>query len=180
MATSMSGGKGMEAHLAKLIKQLDKPQTLRVGFLEDAKYPDEAHTPVAQVAAWLNFGTKTAPPRPFFSDMVAAKSPAWADKLGRLMVLNDGDIEKSLGQMGEGIKAQLQAALVELDAPALSKITLMLRKMRIGNVAMPITGAMVGEAARRVAAGESTSPASDKVGVYSGHMLNSVGWDVQL
>jgi len=179
MAASMSGGGNLDAYLRKLAKQLEKPKTLRVGFLETATYPDADHTQVAQVAAWLNFGSKTAPPRPFFTDMVASKSPAWGDKLLRLIRQNDGDITMSLGQMGEGIKGQLESALINLSAPPLSEITLMLRRMKADNPHLIVTGATVGEAARRVAAGESPGDVSTKVGVVTKHMLHSIGSDIQ-
>jgi hypothetical protein len=179
MAASMSGGGKLDAYLAKMAKQLDKQQTLRVGFLETAKYPDADHTQVAQVAAWLNFGSKTAPPRPFFTDMVAAKSPAWGDKLCKLIQINDGDIALSLGQVGEGIKGQLESALINLNSPPLSKITLMLRRMKADDPHLNVTGATVGEAARRVADGESPGDVSTKVGVVTKHMLKSIGSDIQ-
>jgi hypothetical protein len=69
----VKGGEKLEAALATLATKLAVPATLRVGFLENAKYPDG--TPVAAVAAWQNYGTGSIPPRPFFSNMVAQKSP---------------------------------------------------------------------------------------------------------
>lgn len=177
MAT-LTGGAKLQQKLADLAKKIEGSHSLRVGFLEDARYADEEGTYVAQVAFWLNYGTKSAPPRPFFTNMVTAESDKWGDKLERILVANDFDIERSLALMGEGIGGQLQAAIVELDAPPLSKVTLMLRKMKHEDPDLVVTGATVGEAARRVAAGEDTSPASTKVGVYTGHMLNSVAYQV--
>lgn len=179
MPTYIKGGEKLQARLDEIAKQIGGGKhELRVGFLEGATYPDESGTPVAQVAWWLNFGTKTAPPRMFFSNMVKTKSPKWGDALAKILKQNDFDVAKSLAIMGEGIAGQLQQSIIELDAPALSPITLMLRKMRIDDPHLEITGATVGEAARRVAAGEDSSPASTKVGVYTGHMLNSVAYTV--
>jgi len=179
MATSsFSGGAKLAAKLDEIAKKLGEKRTLRVGFLEGATYPDENGTTVAQVAFWLNYGTSTAPPRPFFTDMIAAKSPKWGDALERLLVRTDYDIDAALQMMGEGISDQLRQSIIELDAPPLSEITLMLRKMRIDDPHLVVTGATVGEAARRVAAGEPTAPASTKVGVYTGHMLNSIAYEV--
>ena len=42
---------------------------IKVGFFSEAKYQDG--TPVAAVAAWNEFGTKTIPERPFFRRAVA-------------------------------------------------------------------------------------------------------------
>lgn len=176
--STLTGGKKLQAKLAEIAKGLEGKHTLRVGFLEDATYPDEAGTHVAQVAWWLNFGTKSAPPRPFFTNMVAEKSDTWGDKLARILSLNGYDVEDALQKMGDGIQSQLRDAIVNLDAPALSPITLMLRKMLIDDPNLQVTGATVGDAARRVAAGESSEGASTKVGVYTGHMLNSVDYEV--
>ena len=178
MAAGLTGGDKLRAKLAEIAKQIEGKHELRVGFLEGATYPDEAGTPVATVAWWLNYGTKTAPPRPFFTDMVKTKSDKWGDELAVILPQTDFDVDAALRIMGERIGGQLQDAIINLDAPALSKITLMLRKMRIDDPHLIVTGKTVGEAARRVAEGESTSPASTKVGVYTGNMLNSVAYDV--
>ncbi len=176
--STLTGGAKLQAKLAEIAKNLEGKHTLRVGFLEDATYPDEAGTHVAQVAWWLNYGTKSAPPRPFFTNMVSEKSDQWGDKLARILARNGYDIEDALNKMGEGIEGQLRDAIVNLDAPALSPITLMLRKMLMDDPNLQVGGAVVGEAARRVAAGESSEGVSTKVGVYTGHMLNSVAYEV--
>lgn len=175
MAT-LSGGDKLQAKLKELADKIGN-NSVSVGFLENATYPDG--TPVAQVAFWLNYGTKTAPPRPFFTDMIREKSPGWGNTLAKLCKAEDFDIHKVMGIMGEGIKGQLQQAIIDLDGPALSKVTLMLRQMLIDNPNLEITGAVVGEAARKVAAGYDYSEASTKVGVYTSHMLNSVDYVVK-
>lgn len=175
---ALQGGDKLRAKLEEIAKQLDGRHELRVGFLEGATYPDEAGTSVAQVAWWLNYGTKTAPPRPFFTNMIKEKSDEWGDALARILQQNGFDIENALALMGEGIGSQLQEALIDLNAPALSPITMMLRKMRIEDPHLIITGATVGEAAKRVASGEDFGNASSKVGVYTGHLLNSVAYSV--
>jgi hypothetical protein len=62
--------------------------------------------------------------------------------------------------------------------PPLSPVTLMLRKM-FGNSPELIRGRDVGEAARRVAAGESSDGVSTKPLVWTGHLLNSVEYEVK-
>ena len=179
MPATISGGDKLAKKLAEIAKKIDKKRELRVGFLEGATYPDEKGTPVAMVAWWLNFGTKTAPPRPFFTNMVKSKSDKWGDSLANILAQNNFDIDDALMKMGEGISDQLRQAIVDLDTPALSPITLMIRKMRIEDPHLEVTGSVVGEAARRVKAGESSSPASTKVGVYTGHLLNSIDYEVK-
>ena len=108
MAT-IRGGDRLEAALRKLVSHLDRPATLRVGFLEGSTYPDKDHTPTALVAAFNEFGTSRAPPRPFFRRMVRLGQGHWAADLGRYLSQNDLDPQRALGLMG----LQLQGELVQ-------------------------------------------------------------------
>lgn len=132
------------------------------------------------VAAFQNFGdpARGIPPRPFFTDMIKEKSDRWALALAELLKRNDWDVDKTLNQMGAGIADQLRQAIVDTNAPPLSAITLMLRKMRADDPDLEVTGATVAEAARRVAAGDSYAGVSTKVLVDSAHMLQSVDYEV--
>jgi hypothetical protein len=171
-----SGGKALEAKLREIAKKAGAPGTLRVGFLEDAKYPDG--TPVAMVAALNNFGTSTAPPRPFFTQMVAEKRGNWGKSIGQLAVNNGYDMKATLSQMGEGVAGQLQDAITTMSVDPLSPITVMLRGMKSHDQNLVVTGKTVGEAARRVAEGLTNYGASTKALNETGHMKNSVGYDV--
>lgn len=174
----LKGGDRLQRALESLSRKLERGGTLKVGFLEGATYPDG--TPVATIAALQNFGApgRGIPPRPFFTNMIAEKSDRWASALAVLLKRNDWDVDKTLRQMGAGIKGQLQQAIVDMNAPPLSAITLMLRKMRYEDPDLEVTGATVGEAARRVAAGESTAGAPTKPLIDTAHMINSVDYEV--
>ena len=176
---ALKGGEALRKKLAEISSQIRGAYELKVGFLEGATYPDENHTSVAQVAFWLNYGRSNQPPRPFFTDMVKEKSDEWGPALADFIKESNFDVYGSLQKVGEGIRGQLQQSIIDLDAPKLSKITLMLRKMRIEDPNLTVTGATVGEAARRGADGEATSPASEKVGIYTSHMLNSADYIVE-
>lgn len=178
VAKSFSGGDKLQAKLAQIAKRVAGQHSLRVGFLEGATYPDEAGTPVASVAFWLNYGHGKTPPRPFFTDLIAAKADSWGDDLGRILEHTSYDVDTSLALLGERIAGQVRQSIVDLDAPALSPVTLMIRKMLKDNPHLEVTGRVVGEAAAKVAAGESYAGVSAKVGVYTGHMLNSVAYEV--
>ena len=175
---SMTGGAGVAAHLKKLAERIGRGKALQVGFMEGATYPNG--TKVAMVAAIQNFGAPAAsiPARPFFTNMIVEKSPGWGDALARILVAQDYDMHKALTLMGEGIKGQLQESIKNTNAPALSQITLMLRKMRSEDQSLEVTGAVVGEAARRVAAGESITGVNTKPLNDSAHMQNSVDYVV--
>jgi hypothetical protein len=177
---TMSGGKGLEDVLRKIEAGVSKGKGVHVGFLENATYPDG--TKVAMVAAIQNYGAPAAsiPARPFFSGMVREKSPGWGDSLTKVLKSTDYDAKQALGLMGEGIKGQLQQSIADTDAPALSQITLMLRKMRSEDQSLVVTGKTVGEAARRVAEGESTAGVSTKPLDDTGHMKASVDYEVDV
>lgn len=173
----ISGGNKLQLALSKIATNLSKAETLRVGFLEGSTYPDGTSVPM--VAALDEFGTEKSPPRPFFRNMVAAKSGEWPQAISAALKDNDYDADKALELTGEGIKGQLQQSIVDTMGPPLSPVTLMLRKMKSENPNLVVTGATVGEAARRVAAGESYAGVSTKPLVESGHMLNSVDYEVK-
>lgn len=174
----LKGGEKLDRVLESLSRKLERGGVLKVGFLEGATYPDG--TPVATVAAIQNFGApaRGIPPRPFFTNMIKEKSERWASALAALLKRNDWDVDKTLNQMGAGIKGQLQQAIVDMNAPPLSQVTLMLRKMRSEDPDLEVTGATVGEAARRVAAGESTAGVATKPLIDSTNMINSVDYEV--
>lgn len=121
MAT-ISGGAKLEAALRKISEAVTRPATLRVGFLSDASYPNG--TNVAMIAAIQNFGGGNIPPRPFFSNMVAAKSPEWPKAIADLLVANDYDVEKTLNITGQAIAGQLRQSVIDTNSPPLAPSTI--------------------------------------------------------
>lgn len=124
MATiGLSGGDKLEAKLAEIARKMGKGGTLRVGFLEGATYPDG--TSVPYVAAIQEFGdpSHNLPPRSFFRSMIAKKASGWGPSMGRLAVANAYDLDQTLGQMGEGIRGQLQTSIRDLVSPPLKPAT---------------------------------------------------------
>lgn len=122
--TTFSGGAALEAKLAELAEKLGDGKTLRVGFLENATYPDGQQ--VAMVAAANEFGNpaNNQPPRPFFRNMIADNKDNWPDDIGRIAQATGFDGEQTLGLMGEHIKGQLQQSIRELMEPPLSPVTI--------------------------------------------------------
>jgi hypothetical protein len=175
----LTGGDKLQSALNEIAKNLSRASSVDVGFLEGATYPDG--TSVAMVAAIQEFGAPNAkiPPRPYFRTMIAKKSPEWPKAVGELLKATGYDAAKTLGQVGAGIADQLQESIVETLDPPLSPVTLMLRKMRADNPDLVVTGKTVGEAARRVAAGESSGGVSSKPLVDTGTMLRAVDYAVK-
>lgn len=122
MAT-ISGGNKLKAVLKELSGKVGSGGKVRVGFLENAKYPDG--TPVALVAAVNNWGAPAAgvPPRPFFSNMSDAKSPAWGGQLAKILVSVDYDVSLALDRMGFGIEGQLRQAITDFSGIPLKQST---------------------------------------------------------
>lgn len=171
------GGDRLQAVLRGVVDKLTKEKVLRVGFLETAKYPDG--TNVAQVAFWNEYGTKSAPARPFFRTMIAAKSDRWGQALGGALKASDYDVDRAFSLVGTGIKDQLVTSIVSTTSPALSPVTVMLRGMRSNDPSLVVTGKVVGEAAERVAAGKTNYGANDKPLIDSGDMQRSVDFDIR-
>ena len=95
--------------------------SLEVGFLEGATYPDG--TPVAAVAFWNEFGNGSAPPRPFFRQMIAKDSPEWPAKIAALAKATDNNGAKVLKLMGEDIQGALIQSINDFTTPALAEST---------------------------------------------------------
>ena len=177
MAT-VKGGSKAAVKIAELGKKLSDAQSVKIGFLEGATYVNGM--PVAAVAAIQEYGAPRAgiPPRPFFRNMIASKKGEWPKAIADLFKANDYDAKLTLGQTGAAIAGQLRQSIIDTNEPALSPVTLMLRKM-FGNHPEEIRGRDVAEARRRVSAGESTAGVSTKPLVWTGHLLASVDYEVK-
>lgn len=114
-SVGFKGGEKLNKILAYIAEKAGKGGLLKVGFLEGATYPDG--TNVAQVAYWNEYGTVTSPPRPFFRQMIASKSPKWGAALGKSLISSDYDGEKALKLMGHGISDQLVTSIVQFSTP---------------------------------------------------------------
>jgi hypothetical protein len=118
------GGQKLEAQLRLLGNTVAKKATLRVGFLENAKYPDG--TPVAMIAAIQDFGAPKVgiPPRPFFRNMIRQKQREWGPAIARLLRTNNFDAEKALEFAGQAIAGQLRQSIQDTNTPPLKPATI--------------------------------------------------------
>jgi len=129
-----TGGEAFKAKLQELLEKAGEDLGLRVGFLEGATYPDG--TPVALVAVLNEFGHLTpvgasgmgpqarTVPRPFFSRMIAAKSPKWKNRIVNLHRIHGGDMGQTMRALGETIAQDLQMAIIEFNDPPDKEITI--------------------------------------------------------
>jgi len=172
----MKGGEKLKALLQDIAQKVDHVPTLRVGFLENATYPNGM--PVAAVAAIQEFGAPRAgiPPRPFFRNMIADKEAEWPKAIGQLIKDNNYDIDRAFDLAGFAIEGQLRQSIIDTNEPPLSPVTLMIRKMKTEGAT--ITKSSLAIARARLASGESVSGVPTKPLVETGHMLNSVDHQV--
>lgn len=129
-------------------------EQLQVGWFEGAKYDD--NTPVAGVAALNEFGSKTAPARPFFRPAIADNKDKWSsvfEDRAKQWINGSGDYEGVLRTVGLAAEADVKDAIVSGDHLALSPVTLALRKLR--NDGVKIGGKVVGSVAAAVAEGKT-------------------------
>lgn len=118
------GGAKFDTAISALGKKLSSARKVKVGFFEDASYPDG--TPVAMIAAVQNFGapSRGIPPRPFFTAMIKDHGSEWGGDTAELMERTDGDAHQTLTLMGELIEEQLRQSVVDTNDPALKPATI--------------------------------------------------------
>ncbi len=121
---SISGGSKLEAAMARIVANAEKAAHVDIGFLAGATYPDGTSVPM--VAALNEFGvpSKNQPPRPFFRDMIAAKSGEWGPAVAGLLKANYYDTKTTLGQTGKAIKGQLQQSITSFNRVPLAASTI--------------------------------------------------------
>lgn len=122
MAT-IKGGAKFQAAMAELARKIAKPATLRVGFLEKARYPDGK--PVAMIAAIQEYGAPRAgiPPRPFFRNMINEKQGEWPEAIAGVLRAQNNDVDRALDIAGAAIAGQLRQSIVDLWEPPLAPST---------------------------------------------------------
>ena len=175
----LHGADGVSKALEEIARKMGGGE-VAVGFMEGATYPDG--TPVAAVAFWNEYGHGghfPAPPRPFFRNMITKESPTWPKKMAALAKATNYDGPKVLALMGEDIKGALQQSITDFVDVELSKTTLMLRSI-YGNNPHEIRARDVLAAQELVAEGQSGATGTQaKPLIWTGHMLNSITYEVE-
>ena len=93
---------------------------VRVGVLEGSKYPDG--TNVASVAFWNEYGTRTAPPRPFFRDTIKNEKQNWS-ALATKAIRMGYTVEHMLGLVGAQMQTDIQHSIMTWTSPPNSAYT---------------------------------------------------------
>lgn len=166
------GGVGYKNAIDQLQKKLGQGAHTRSGFLENATYPDG--TPVAQVAYWDEFGTRTAPPRSFMRNTIANNKANWGKLMEAALKATGYNVDQALALCGEKITDQIKREIVSFSAPENSMLTNILKER------FPKGGYTKDDFLKAVydlKAGATAGPG--KPLVWSGDMLNSAASDVK-
>ena len=106
---------------AALSKYKDMKASVRVGVLENATYPDG--TPVAMVAFWNEYGTRTSPVRAFFRTTVSEQKKNWVLSVQNLMKMHN-DPKKVMGLIGVHMQEQIVQSINTWSDPPNSAYTI--------------------------------------------------------
>ncbi|MEE8663494.1 MAG: hypothetical protein SOH81_07935 [Acetobacter sp.] len=127
MALKSLRGKGWKAAIRDIERKAREGAHTRVGYLEGETSENDASLPLAQVAAWNEFGTKTAPARPFMRDTVANHKGEWAEKLAGIIKEYGYNTHQALDAMGAVIERQMGDQIAEGNYTKNSDITNLLK-----------------------------------------------------
>lgn len=142
----------------------------KVGWFESAKYEDG--TPVAYVATIQEFGSpaRSIPPRPFMRPAIIEHQKEWekvAADGAKAILEGKSNVDNVMTAITSVAESQVYKNIVNLLEPKLSPLTLAIRKYKLLNPGVKITGRLVGEIAAKLKAGEidtsgvSTKPLND-------------------
>jgi len=106
---------------AALSKYKDMNASVRVGVLENATYPDG--TPVAMVAFWNEYGTRTSPVRAFFRTTVSENKKNWVLSVQNLMKMHN-DPKRVMGLIGVHMQEQIVQSINTWSDPPNSAHTI--------------------------------------------------------
>ena len=106
---------------AALSKYKEMNASVRVGVLENATYPDG--TPVAMVAFWNEYGTRTSPVRAFFRTTVSEQKKNWVLSVQNLMKMHN-DPKKVMGLIGVHMQEQIVQSINTWSDPPNSAYTI--------------------------------------------------------
>jgi len=99
---------------AALSKYKEMNASVRVGVLENATYPDG--TPVAMVAFWNEYGTRTSPVRAFFRTTVSEQKKNWVLSVQNLMKMLNNP-QQVMGLIGEHMKGNIAQSIATWSDP---------------------------------------------------------------
>lgn len=150
-------------------------KAVKTGVFSDRKYVDGMS--VAQTAFWGEYGTKTAPPRPFFRNAINANKDKWRDTLVKALKNTNYDTAKALALLGEQMMGDIQDEIISGSFAANSPVTLLL-KDRFPKNPEDITIDDFLQAIDDTAKGISAGGGNNKPLVWTGTLSRSITYKV--
>lgn len=136
----------IDIFLSNVASQLNSKQ-VKVGFISGRNYVDSGVS-VAMVAAINEYGNpaNNQPPRPFFRNAIAGHSEEWADAVARA-IRSGTPTDTLLELVGAQIWGDVNQSITTLIEPALSPVTIALRRVRGNKSTKPLvdTKTMLGD-----------------------------------
>jgi len=117
----IGGGRPLQETLRQYAKKFEDAGTLRVGFLENGNVEADG-TPVAAVAAYNEFVTRTTPSRPFFRDAIAENTGKWAAAVAHGIQEGRSGTD-ILSGVGEVMIGDIKESIETLNDPPLAPTT---------------------------------------------------------
>lgn len=112
-SVTVSGGDKLKATLQKLGQ--DRVKTVKAGFYDKAAYPDG--TPIVDVAIWNEFGTETAPARPFMKNAFNKNNEKWFKLFNKMLMqqvaANKLDIKQIFNTIGLVMQGDIRDSIVK-------------------------------------------------------------------
>jgi hypothetical protein len=111
LTATVTGKAALKRALDRRLKDATEANYVEIGFFPEQNHP-EAGVPLAQVAAWQEFGTPEAPypapARPFMRYTAANDSRGWAEEFAAGFKAVGHKAKPALKGMGKLIKMQMQ------------------------------------------------------------------------
>lgn len=149
---------------------------LKAGILSDATYVDGMN--VATVAFWNEYGTRSAPARPFFRNAVAENKEKWRSILLQLLKATEYDTHSALSMLGEEMMADIRQQIIDGGFEGNTDATLLL-KDRFPMNPEDITLDDVLQAVKDAKDGVKPEGSNNKPLVWTGTMLKSIKYEVE-
>ena len=122
LTSTTRGGSGLRRVRARA-KSAQGKEGVKVGFFATARYPDR--TPVTNVAAWNQYGTKRAPARPFMTIAASRSQRPVRRLLAREVNPQTMVVDEMLAKrVGETVKSEIQETITDLRNPPNSPRTI--------------------------------------------------------
>lgn len=117
MGINLLGGEKLQAHLRGIKEKLASASGVRMGFLEGSHAGKGNAASAPEVALFLEMGTSTMPPRPFFQETIDASREGWRKDAGDLVRKNNFDMKTAMGELGEVMAGNLRDHMREFTTP---------------------------------------------------------------